>query len=209
MQLILGQNFLRSRSDGTWDLSFESFDQHVIHVVSRSNRSFSIRPYVRWRSLRKQIARQDSQRWKPAHDFALAFKQDPLQILVVDVLRRCIVLLPPKTTYYALSYVWGMEKESTFRCELSNLHLLKQPGSLTKSILPQTILDAMRTCQQLGQQFLWVDRFCIVQDDPDISVQLEQMATIYHCAALTIVASGHGASHGLLGVSRARETKSS
>lgn len=202
------ENFLRSRSDGAWELASSIFDQRVIRVGTFGNQSFYVRPYIKWRSLRKQLARRESQRWKPELDFALTFNQEPITIRVVDVLHRCIVFLPPNTAYYALSYVWGTEKESGFRCELSNIHL-ERPGGLTNAILPQTILDAMHACQQLGQRFLWVDRFCIVQNDPNISVQLNQMALIYHRAALTIVATGPGASYGLPGKSIARKTKGS
>jgi hypothetical protein len=178
-------------------------------VISGRNRSFYIRPYIRWRLLRKQIARQESQKWEPEHYSPLTFGQELQQVRVIDIPNRRIVLLSPNTTYYALSYVWGVEKQSSLRCQMSNIHHLEQPGSLTKNLLPQTILDAMQTCQQLGQQYLWVDRFCVIQDDPDISLQLDQMATIYHRATLTIVATGHGASQGLPGVSRARQTKGS
>lgn len=54
---------------------------------------------------------------------------------------------------------------------------------------------------------MWVDRLCIIQDDPKITTQLEQMAAIYSQAAVTLVAAaGGGAAYGLPGVSRPRNS---
>jgi len=60
----------------------------------------------------------------------------------------------------------------------------------------------------LGYRFLWVDRLCITQDDSNeaLSKQLDQMADIFHCAALTLVdIAGNDANNGLDGVSYARD----
>ncbi|KAK7183199.1 hypothetical protein DPSP01_011424 [Paraphaeosphaeria sporulosa] len=62
-------------------------------------------------------------------------------------------------------------------------------------------------CHNLGYRYLWVDRFCIVQDDePERkTVQLNQMGAIYRGAAFTVVAlAGDDADCGLPGVSEPR-----
>lgn len=58
-------------------------------------------------------------------------------------------------------------------------------------LLPQTIQDIVSTCKQLGEQYLWVDALCIIQDDPaDKNAQIPQMADIYSGALLVISAAG-------------------
>ncbi|KAH9226247.1 hypothetical protein K456DRAFT_1903963, partial [Colletotrichum gloeosporioides 23] len=88
--------------------------------------------------------------------------------------------------YAALSYCWGGD----------------QPGKTTKSRLEayswtvpwenigKTIQDAVEVTNNLGLSYLWVDAFCIVQDDQnDIDEEIPQMPDIYNQAVVTIVAS--------------------
>jgi hypothetical protein len=129
---------------------------------------------------------------------------------VIDVSSNCIIQMPLDSRYLALSYVWGSDSDANLRCTKSNVTTLSQAGILTESNLPRTILDAIQVCQWLGYRFLWVDRLCIIQDDSTeaLSKQLDQMADIYNRAALTLVAAtGASATHGLAGVSYARDSK--
>jgi hypothetical protein len=133
-----------------------------------------------------------------------------LQLRGIDVLSDCVVSIPPESEYLALSYVWGAESVDQLRCLKSNVDLLAKPGQLSKFSLPRTISDAILVCQKLGYRFLWVDRLCIVQDESmeALSTQLNQMASIYNRATLTLVAAtGNDAGHGLAGVSYARDAK--
>jgi hypothetical protein len=72
--------------------------------------------------------------------------------------------------------------------------------------LPQTIEDAMHVTRSLGERYLWVDAFCIVQDNlADKHSQIIHMDAIYSSAFVTIVAaSGSSSDSGLPGVSRSR-----
>lgn len=87
------------------------------------------------------------------------------------------------TPYVALSYVWGARPEDA-------------------KDWPATVLDAVEVTKEFGFQYLWVDRLCINQSDPDEkSYLISNMTTIYEAAELTIVAAaGMGASDGLPGV---------
>ncbi|KAM7213632.1 Heterokaryon incompatibility protein (HET) domain containing protein [Rhypophila decipiens] len=68
--------------------------------------------------------------------------------------------------------------------------------------LPRTIEDAVFLTQSLGCRYLWVDRYCIPQDDPIAKhLQLRGMDVIYQHAFFTIIAAaGDNPHHGLPGV---------
>lgn len=93
--------------------------------------------------------------------------------------------------YVALSYMWPSENDSErVQLEKSNLDALEQPGGLAKIALPPIIMDAILLCKQLGENFLWIDRLCIVQDDSSSKHnQIRGMDRIYHSASLTIMAA--------------------
>ncbi|EEY14164.1 conserved hypothetical protein [Verticillium alfalfae VaMs.102] len=57
--------------------------------------------------------------------------------------------------------------------------------------LPPVILDTMRAVVKLGFRYVWIDRYCIWQDDQIHKMsQVERMDQIYSDAELTIVAVG-------------------
>lgn len=70
--------------------------------------------------------------------------------------------------------------------------------------ISRTVGDAIKVTPSLGYRYLWVDKYCIDQADPqDLQKQLLQMGRIYACADATIVASaGNDANFGLPGVSK-------
>lgn len=88
--------------------------------------------------------------------------------------------------YVALSYVWGEEKAS----------------AQETCAYPKTIRDAIIATRNLGYRWLWVDKYCIDQNDTnDLNYQLQQMDVIYQQAAVTIIAAaGASAHYGLPGV---------
>ena len=126
-------------------------------------------------------------------------------ILLIDVEYLCLV---PQSSvagplkYVALSYVWGKE-EHPFQTLQSNLNLLRQPNAFSKHLsrLPLTIQDSMALISSLGLKYLWVDRFCVIQDgDPSTKeAQLAAMASIYANAYFVIAAREGDAQSGLAG----------
>lgn len=126
------------------------------------------------------------------------------KLILIDVERQCLVEMQDVPSYFALSYVWGMQPSLT--TTKSNFRAPCEPGMLEnaqwKSQIPRTIRDAIYLTSSLGTSFLWVDRLCIIQDEEKSKLQcIGAMSSIYANAYMTIVASGGAdADHGLLGV---------
>ncbi|PVH89205.1 HET-domain-containing protein [Cadophora sp. DSE1049] len=118
---------------------------------------------------------------------------------VIDCLSdsQKIIPLPVGAEYLALSYVWGPQLVKSDPPETSKPKKLSEvPASV-----PRTIVDAMAVTRALGHQYLWVDRYCIDQNDPVTKAfQLSLMDRIYEAAQVTLVAaSGFDDSAGLPG----------
>jgi hypothetical protein len=111
---------------------------------------------------------------------------------LIDCFDRSIDLAPGNCSYIALSYVWGQHNQN----ELQGI-LKKLPA-----ICPRVIADAMYLAVQLKIQYLWVDRYCINQDDEvEKHGQISKMDSIYANAELTIIAAaGDDHHYGLPGV---------
>jgi hypothetical protein len=128
-------------------------------------------------------------------------------LILIDVFDYCLVHISKLTShrYLALSYVWGRIsgtielKRENFR-QLCLKNSLKLPSHL--SCIPRTILDAIALTGAMGLRYLWVDRLCIIQDEPThLTEQLQQMASIYANSDFTIIAAdGYDANYGLRGV---------
>lgn len=135
--------------------------------------------------------------WKPT---ALETKAERPKYLI-DVEYMNLVPAQSGQQYVALSYVWGDVPSSYATME--NLPMLLETGSFTKPTitLPQLILDAMDLVRDLHLRYLWVDKFCIPQDDGlEKLQQLDAMGSIYARAQLTIFAAeDQDASQGLYG----------
>ena len=92
-----------------------------------------------------------------------------------------------------------------FKLLRSNRGFLESQGSLDtiRPRLPKTVNDAIDLVRNLGEQYLWVDALCLIQDDPDdVRLGIELMNSIYQGSFFTVVAgSGTDANSGLPGVS--------
>ncbi|KAI0107835.1 heterokaryon incompatibility protein-domain-containing protein [Nemania sp. FL0031] len=98
--------------------------------------------------------------------------------------------------YVTLSYVWGdVQAPDGNACNMNGKKL--QPENLTA-----VIKDSITVTRALGYRFLWVDKFCIDQDNPDERHrQIQQMNAIYQNSDLTIIAAaGKDENYGLSGV---------
>lgn len=122
--------------------------------------------------------------------------QSQVTVKVIDCLKNSVVDLPHGAEYLCLSYCWGPHRTIT----------IKTLEDLRSGIAPATILNAVEATLRLGQRYLWVDRYCIPQDDcPERQQALTQMDTIYEKGLLTLVAAhGNDDEGGLPGVSEAR-----
>ena len=88
--------------------------------------------------------------------------------------------------YAALSYCWGGTQCVTTTTESIYRHLIR----INMQDLQATIKDAVVVTERLGIMKLWVDAFCIIQDDVvDKAWEIAQMPLVYSQATVTIVAS--------------------
>lgn len=106
--------------------------------------------------------------------------------------------------FAALSYRWGVTPEH--KMEQGRESHEGPEDSL--SDLPLTIEDAISVTKGLGLRYLWVDQYCIDQNNSEEKqAQIQKMDRIYQCAELAIMAAaGDDCHYGLPGVSkRARQ----
>jgi hypothetical protein len=143
-----------------------------------------------------------------------------LKLTVIDCTTRSLVILPRGKQYITLSYVWGQatgqirrgtarRPDSRFgagRRALSNNSDVNSEGTLLPSPLPLTIEDSIKVCKALRYRYLWVDRYCIPQQDHQMRArQIQQMDDIYRGSSLTLIAcAGDDPHYGLPGVTRPR-----
>lgn len=119
---------------------------------------------------------------------------------VIDCEARRVIPLPPGQPYAALSYVWGKQEHPE--------QAVDDTGRLEPGSLPVVIEDAVTVTLQAGLQYLWVDKYCIFQDDEEIrQIQLQAMDRVYKLAHFTMyAAAGSDATYGLPGAgSRSRK----
>lgn len=137
---------------------------------------------------------------------ALSISNLGKHLRVIDVHKECVVYRPQSCDYVTLSYVWGSSEAVTSRSPLEatseNIRELEVPGNNLFKTIPTTVKDAMTACREIGKQFLWVDRLCILQDQASAAA-IRDMGMIYANSVLTIIAlDNEDAFEGLPGISR-------
>ncbi|KAF2419589.1 HET-domain-containing protein [Tothia fuscella] len=124
---------------------------------------------------------------------------------VIDVESSCVVNAPENCRYVCLSYVWGMAV--SIQLTTQTLPRFSSPGGLSEILheLPNTIRDAIALLKLLKERYLWVDSLCLIQDDSiDMGNGIDNMASIYKRASLTVIAAaGTNANSGLPGLTTA------
>lgn len=92
--------------------------------------------------------------------------------------------------YVTLSYTWG-------GIDQDKLHLLRkdtlQPyrTQIPDGHLPALFRDVIEVVRRLGFRYVWIDAYCIIQQDPvDFQTEAARMGDIYKHAALNIAAGG-------------------
>jgi hypothetical protein len=64
-------------------------------------------------------------------------------------------------------------------------------------ILPATFEDAIVATRKLGARYIWIDSFCILQDDPtDWEKESSRMVDVYQNALCNIAATASGDTNG-------------
>ncbi|KAI9641986.1 hypothetical protein NHQ30_009856 [Ciborinia camelliae] len=107
------------------------------------------------------------------------------EIKLIDVESRIILKRDStKTDYAALSYVWGRVQLP----EESEIDGIRSPFSALPPKVPKIIDDAIAVCVKLSIPYLWVDRYCIDQSDPDeLAAETQRMGYRYHDAKITLI----------------------
>jgi Heterokaryon incompatibility protein (HET) len=110
-------------------------------------------------------------------------------IYLVDCINERLVKADTTLSYLTLSYVWGLQHESRKPVLASQPHDAKFPIPLIVENMPLTIRDAIIVVKELQMEYLWVDRYCVPQEDAvEKHNMIERMDDIYENAEATIVA---------------------
>jgi hypothetical protein len=109
---------------------------------------------------------------------------------VINCASRKLCEIAPGTPYVCLSYVWG------------NASVAHESSSAFLGCLPKTIEDSIWVTLQLGYSYIWIDRYCIdQQNDAEKHHLIKNMGAVYRGATLTIFAAAGDSPHsGLPGI---------
>ncbi|KAK3492229.1 heterokaryon incompatibility protein-domain-containing protein [Neurospora hispaniola] len=128
-------------------------------------------------------------------------------LLVIDCTTNHVVPLPLRqeaadqvANYVTLSYLWGTA-EATGGSVVQSINCDGVSVLALPTQIPLVISDAIRVVKQLGYRYLWVDRYCIPQEDGAAKhIQILNMGRIYSNSILTIIAAaGDEPEYGLPG----------
>lgn len=160
-----------------------------IEGVPNSNQSCLMKPRLLESLASLEVARQWLDYCCSHHSRCRKAYRDVGGLRVLDCETLTTIQYPNKP-YVALSYVWGKPADQN------------QTGSYTNSYYPRTIRDAIVVTKGLGYRYLWVDQYCIDQENSQHKMQqIAQMDAIYRNADMTIIAAaGKDAEAGLPGV---------
>ena len=127
--------------------------------------------------------------------------ESSILLYALNCFDKTVVPLSNNERYAAIYYVWGKDSGSARFTTAPNKS--KDTIVSTANDFPPTYKDAMQVVRNTGLRYLWVDRYCISQNDPAQKKQtILNMNHIYAGAEFTIVALfGADPQPGLPGVS--------
>ncbi|OTB00637.1 hypothetical protein M426DRAFT_15230 [Hypoxylon sp. CI-4A] len=131
------------------------------------------------------------------HDKCRFTRSSQSTLNLIDCTTRKVISFLSAPGYIALSYVWGKNEDAA---------KFARGGSTLSQPLPNVVEDALKVTVALGYRYLWVDKYCIDQQDgAKKHEQIMHMDSVYQDAVLTIItAAGTDETFGLPGVSKAR-----
>jgi hypothetical protein len=78
--------------------------------------------------------------------------------------------------YAALSYCWGGDQPTKLHMHNLSAYLT----AIDESTLPRTTLDAVKVTRSVGVRFLWIDAYCIIQDNENDKLrEINRMDEVY------------------------------
>lgn len=118
-----------------------------------------------------------------------AFRDSP-DVRLVDmrpIKFACDRTCTPYPKYVALSHCWGDPSKQPIKTTRETLKAYEQ--HIAANALSKTFSDAVNITRQLGQQYIWIDSLCIVQDDKkDWETEAALMGHVYSSAFCTLSA---------------------
>ena len=100
---------------------------------------------------------------------------------------RLIISNGVRSNYMTLSHCWGSSRWVATTTE----SLPRMMERFDLDAIPKTYADAIIVTRRLGVQYLWIDSFCIIQDDrDDWFAESTRMGDIYEKAYCNIAATG-------------------
>src|ERR1700712_3197159 len=74
--------------------------------------------------------------------------------------------------------------------QLTTMTIQQFMTEIPLDVLPQTLHDAIVWTRKLGEQYIWIDSMCILQDSKeDWQREASRMASIYGSGTMTLVAA--------------------
>jgi len=102
----------------------------------------------------------------------------------------CVRLVSPSPSevlnYAALTHCWGGSKPTS----TTTTNLISRYDGIPLTEIPRTFEDAIKVTRWLGLKYLWIDSFCIVQDNTtEWETEAAKMADIYSGSWVVIAAA--------------------
>jgi hypothetical protein len=116
-------------------------------------------------------------------------------LVVIDCETNTLVVAAQYCEYSALSYVWGVSTDSTnYMClpqptkpvsPATENHVNPASTAIQRQMpekVPRVVYDAVIVTKRLGVRYLWIDRYCI--DQQDASIKHQQIQQIWGTSML-------------------------